>query len=160
MFSWSPKVGLGLELSDIKLAADARLDAVRPRPPGARPHDGHRAGADPRTRGGAGEHPAVAFTVRYRQRKLSLTGDFAGLKFDLGSRTARVSGELKVEVLPTQRPIAIESDLPEVRGQSLDTNLAVGLADVRMTLDGQAQADAAARGRAPAPLQARAGAPA
>ena len=136
VFSWSPKVGLGLELSDIKLTADAKLNASEPERP-VLDRTTLTATARIRGRGAVPVNIPVSLTARFKQHKLSLTGDFTGLKFDLGSRTAHVAGELLVEILPTQRPVTVDVDVGSYKGKAVGPNLSVGLADVRVSLKGR-----------------------
>jgi hypothetical protein len=135
VFSWSPKVGLGLELSDIKLIADANLDATDPARPSLK-RATLTARARIRGRGAVPVSIPLSLTAKFKQRKLSLTGDFTGFKIDLGARNARVAGELLIEVLPTQRPVNVDFEIGSKDGKAVGPNLSVGLADVRMSLNG------------------------
>jgi hypothetical protein len=136
VFSFSPKVGLGFELSDIKLVADARLNASEQ----ARPvldRTTVTARARIRGRGAVPVDIPLTLTASLKQRKLSLTGKFSALKIDLGSRNARVSGDIDIEVLPTERPVDVDFDVGSLKGKDVGPNLSIGLADVRVTLRGK-----------------------
>jgi hypothetical protein len=135
IFSWSPKVGFGLELSDIKIEAGARLDAGEPERP-LLELAGVRARARLRGRGAIPVNDELVLVANLRPKRLVLTEKIKDMKIDLGSRNARVTADVKIDILPTERPLTIEGETPEVEGRSLRTHLAVGFADVRFSLKG------------------------